>query len=290
MALIQISVVLADKLDTTILGFVLSTAAEPAISVYNVVSKPFAQLRQAGWMLAYMVMPAVASLAAARDERGLERVKYDGTRLHIGVLLPVGLLAWIYADPFLSLWIGERQWSEIHALGYDMATVVYLMRLFLVAAIPLVLSVPVQMSIGLNRIQVIALAALAGSLVNLPVSCYLTVRLGVAGVIWGTVLTTLFSNLLVPGLYVFRTLAIDWRTSLKRTLSAPMAGALALVAVTGALPLFVPVAPGGSATTMRALPLIVHLSAGTLAYIGGYLLVPAGRGDLAELAAKLWRR
>ena len=36
--------------------------------------------------------------------------------------------------------------------------------------------------------------------------------------------------------------------------------------------------------------LIVHLSAGTLAYIGGYLLVPAGRGDLAELASKLrWR-
>ena len=72
------------------------------------------QLRQTGWMLAYMVMPAVASLAAARDERGLERVKYDGTRLHIGVLLPVGLLAWIYAGPFLSLWIGDR-------LGYDAA-------------------------------------------------------------------------------------------------------------------------------------------------------------------------
>ena len=70
-------------------------------SVYNVVSKPFVQLRQTGWMLAYMVMPAVASLAAARDERGLDRVKYDGTRLHIGVLLPVGLLAWLYAGPFL---------------------------------------------------------------------------------------------------------------------------------------------------------------------------------------------
>ena len=43
---------------------------------------------------------------------------------------------------------------------------------------------------------------------NLPISCYLTARLGVAGVIWGTVLTTLFSNLLVPGFYVFRVLEI----------------------------------------------------------------------------------
>ncbi len=112
-ALIQISVVLADKLDTTVLGFVLADGAEAAISVYTFVSKPFLQLRQTGWMLAYMVMPAVASLAAARDERGLERIKYDGPRMHIGVLLPVGLLAWIYAGPFLAMWIGDRQWAAM---------------------------------------------------------------------------------------------------------------------------------------------------------------------------------
>ena len=113
MFLIQLSVVLADKLDTTILGFAL---ADPggAIAVYNVVSKPFLQIRQTGWTLAYMVMPAVASLVAARDERALDRIKYDGTRLHVGVLLPVALLAWVYAGPFLTLWVGDK-------LGYDAA-------------------------------------------------------------------------------------------------------------------------------------------------------------------------
>ena len=135
------------------------------------------------------------------------------------MLLPVGLLAWIYAGPFLSLWIGDVGWATTRRESCT------LMRLFLIAAIPLVLSVPVQMSIGINKIKVIALAALAGSLVNLPISCYLTARLGVAGVIWGTVLTTLFSNLLVPGIYVFRVLEIEPRTYLRRTLGAPMAGA-----------------------------------------------------------------
>ena len=86
MALIQISVIMADKVDTTVLGFLHPDPGQ-ANAVYDVVSKPFLQLRQTGWMLAYMVMPAVASLAAARDLRGLERVKYDGTRLHIGALL-----------------------------------------------------------------------------------------------------------------------------------------------------------------------------------------------------------
>jgi O-antigen/teichoic acid export membrane protein len=282
-ALIQISVVLADKVDTTILGFMLPKPAGPPIAVYDVVSKPFLQLRQTGWMLAYMVMPAVASLAAARDEGGLERVKYDGTRMHIGLLLPVGILGWIYAAPFLSLCFGDR-------LGYDAGNVAPLMRLFLIAAIPLVLSVPVQMSIGLNKIKVIALAALVGSLVNLPISCYLTARLGVAGVIWGTVLTTLFSNLLVPGIYVFRELKIDLRTYLRRTLSAPIVGAASLVAVTWLLRSLRPVPDYGSAAGARTMLLILHLAAGTLAYIAGYLLVPAGRGDMAELAAKLRRR
>src|SRR5262249_42066322 len=121
-------------------------------------------------------------------------------------------------------------------------------------------------------------------------SCYLTARLGVEGVIWGTVSTTLFSNLLVPGIYVFRTLGIDPRTYLVRTLSAPIAGAVALIVATSVLRLLVPVTGVGPTRWMRALPLIVHLGIGTLAYIAGYLLVPAGRGDLAELTAKLRRR
>ncbi len=282
MALIQISVVLGDKVDTTILGFMHPRPGE-ANAVYDVVSKPFLQLRQTGWMLAYMVMPAVASLAAARDLRGLERVKYDGTRLHIGALLPVGLLGWIYAGPFLSLWVGNR-------LGYDAAREGYLMQLFLTAAVPLILSVPVQMAIGINKIEVIALAALGGSLINLPISCYLTSRIGVAGVIWGTVLTTFFSNLLVPGLYVFRVLKIDLRTYLRRTLSPPLTGAAALILATWLMRQFVPVTWPGTTVWIRAFPLLIHLTIGTIAYASGYLLIPSGQNDLTELWSKLRRR
>jgi O-antigen/teichoic acid export membrane protein len=281
-ALIQISVVLADKMDNLILGFILSNPG-PEIAAYNIFSKPFLQLRQTGWMLAYMVMPAVASLAAAQDRKGLERVKYDGTRLHIGILLPVGLLAWIYAGPFLTLWVGNR-------LGYDGAKLAPLMRLFLVAALPLVLSVLVQMSIGINRVKVIALAALAGAVINMPVSCFLTSKLGVAGVVWGTVLTTLFSNLLVPGIYVFRVLEIDLRTYFRRTLSAPLAGALALIAATGLLGYWLPVTGHGKTVWSSVSLLLLHLAVGSAAYAGGYLTIRTGRNDLAELAGKLRRR
>ena len=288
MFLIQLSVVLADKVDTTILGFALDD--EAANAVYMFVSKPFVQIRQTGWTLAYLVMPAVASLVAARDLRGLDRVKYDGPRLHIGVLMPISLLAWVYAVPFLRLWVGDR-------LDYDADELAPLLRLFLVATLPLALAVPAQMAIGMNRIKVIALAALVGSLVNLPISYYLTRRLGadgvipgVSGVIWGTVLTTLFSNLLVPGVYVFRVLEVRLRTFLSRTLSAPLAGAAALVATTWALGKVLPSDPLGATPSARSILLLVHLAIGSLAYVAGYLAVPTGRGDLAALVGWLRRR
>jgi hypothetical protein len=280
MFLIQLSVVLADKIDATILGFVLP---DPGLanSIYGFVSKPFVQIRQTGWMLASMVMPAVASLAAARDTLGLEKMKYDGPRLHIGVILPVALLAWIYAAPFLSLWVGDR-------LGYDAGLEAPRMRLFLVATIPLMIAVHVQMAIGMNHIAVIAYAALGGSVVNLAISYLLTRQLqSVDGVILGTVLTTLFSNFLIPGIYVFRVLKVRLRTYVVRTLSAPAAGALALVAVTWVCRTLAPIELRGETVVARSVPLLAHLSAGCVAYLLGYLCVPAGFGDFSTLVRKL---
>ena len=276
MFLIQLSVVLADRIDTMILGYVLETPG-PAVAVYQAVGKPFLQLRQTGWMLAYFVMPAVASLAAVRDEASLERIKYDGTRLLVGVVLPVGLLAAIYAHPFLELWVAK------FAGDYR------LMQLFLVAALPLVLSVLVQMAIGIGAIRVVALAALAGALVNLPLSYYLTLKLGVSGVIWGTVLTTLASNLIVPGIHVFRVLGVRVGTFVRRSLGAPMAGSIALVAASLAMRSVLSPEPGAGSIVGRAGPLCLHLAVSSVAYLLGYLAVPSGRGDLATLSARLRR-
>ena len=280
MFLIQLSVVLADKIDTTILGYALQDPG-PATAVYRVVSTPFLQIRQTAWSLTYFIMPAVASLIAARDDAGLERVKYDGPRLHIGVLAPLVLLAFLFAKPFLALCIGN-------GLG-DLDPVVRLWRLFLVATIPLVISVFVQMSIGFGKIRVIALAALAGSLVNLPISYFLTLRLGVEGVIWGTVLTTLFSNLIAPGIYVFRELRVSVPTLLTRSLASPAAGALALIVATWLARLAIPPVPVRGGFTLRAAVLIAHLSFGVITYTLGYLAVPAGRGDLALLKQRFLR-
>ncbi|MEO6807773.1 MAG: polysaccharide biosynthesis C-terminal domain-containing protein, partial [Isosphaeraceae bacterium] len=270
--LIQLSVVLADKLDTTVLGYALPKGGDTALTIYQNVSKPFLQIRQTGWMLSFLVMPAVASLAAAHDERGLERIKYDGSRMLIGLLLPITLLAWIYARPFLAVWIDPA-----------MAANYRLLRLFLIATMPLVLSVLVQMAIGMGKVEVIALAALAGAVVNLPLSYVLTLKHGVAGVIWGTVLTTLVSNLLVPGLYCMRALDVRLSTFLKRALGAPMMGAVVLLLATWAFHLVISPELHEGSRLVRLPPFLAHLSVGVLAYLIGYSLVPVGRADLADV-------
>lgn len=273
--LIQLSVVLADKLDTTVLGFAL-TDPGPANSIYQVVSKPFMQIRQTGWTLAYLVMPAAASMAASKDMASLDKVKYDGVRLHFGLIVPVALMACLYARPFLFLWVGPAK-----------AQYAPLMQLFLVACAPLVLSVPVQVATGLGHVRVIALAAIGGSIINLPLSYYLTTRIGVAGVIWGTVLTTLFSNLLIPMVYVFRKLNVRLAEFFRRSLFPIVAGACLSTTVTILLRVILNPEPPGATWSMRLALLIFHLVAGTLSYTLGYLSCEASRQERAWLYRKI---
>ena len=131
MFLIQLSVVLATSVDTAILGFALPRPGGGDGGIQRrqqaVHAGPPDRL-DAG-------VPGDAGRRepgrGARPE-GLERVKYDGPRLHIGMILPVGLLAWIYAAPFLQLWVGA-------AFGPGkIPELAGLLRLFLIAAIPLV--------------------------------------------------------------------------------------------------------------------------------------------------------
>ncbi len=287
MALLQWSVVLADKVDTTILGFALDKDdPTPWITVYQNVSKPFFTIRQAGWTLAYLVMPAVVSLAVGGDNRGLERIKYDGTRFLVALLIPPTLLAGIYAAPFLHLWVGER-----------FVPYAWMLQLFLVATLPLLLSVITQMAIGVGYIKVIALVSLAGSLVNLPLSYVLTRRIGVSGVIWGTVLTTLITNLLIPMILLFPRLDIRYKTFLKRTLSAPALGGLVLILacwgfrlVLSPDPVESPDLTESASVLGRIWPFLANLTVGCLAYLAGYACLATGRGDLAALIRKLLRR
>ena len=128
------------------------------------------------------------------------------------------------------------------------------------------------MALGIGKVHPIAVSALAGALVNLPISWFLTRRIGVAGVIWGTVLTTLISNGLVPGIYLFRRpggrrpdLPLPdpqrpGRPGPPRCSSPPGPSARSM-----------PADPTPDPGWTRFLPFFVHLAVGGIAYLGGYI-------------------
>lgn len=275
--LIQLSVVIADKLDTTVLGFAMDDPG-PANSIYLVVSKPFMQLRQTGWTLAYFVMPAAATLVAAKDLANLDRIKYDGVRFHFSLLFPVGVAAWLYAAPFLEVWVGPEK-----------AVYAPLMRLFLIACLPLVLSVPVQIATGLGNVRPIALAAIGGAIDNLPLSYFLTLRMGVAGVIWGTVLTSLFSNLLIPGIYAFRVLEIQLGGFIRRSLAPALLGGIGLCLASLAMSQIWDLSEQGLSRSAKTGLLMAHLGVCMACYVAGYVILSSGRADASWLLRRLGR-
>jgi O-antigen/teichoic acid export membrane protein len=160
----------------------------------------------------------------------------------------------------------------------------------LVAALPLVLSVLVQASIGIGHVWPIAIAAFAGSLVNLPLSFVLTRYLGVSGVIWGTVLTTLVSNGLAPGIYVFRRLELRPAQFLSRSLAAPLVASAALIAAALFARSRFSADPVGPSLLERFGPLAIHVGICCLIYLLAYAATSVGRRDVAALLARLGPR
>jgi len=202
--------------------------------VYGLVSKAFVNVRQTGWMLAYMVMPAVASLAAARDERGLDRVKYDGTRMHIAAILPIGLLALSTPAILVSLdsleRMGRHAKARVRPVGRDPADAVIPDRHDSAGALR------ARANVNRDQQDQSHCRGGAGRLCCQPSDQLLPdLPAGRGRSDLGTVLTTLISNLLIPGIYVFRVLQIDLRAYMTRTLRAPMAAAATLLVTTAAL-------------------------------------------------------
>ena len=110
--------------------------------------------------------------------------------------------------------------------------------------------------------------------------------------IWGTVLTTLISNLLIPGVYLFRLLEIRLSTFVTRTLGPPLAGAALLVPVSWICSTIAPPGPSGTTLISRssALVLVLNLSLSVVAYIFGYLAVARGRADLVAFVRQFRQR
>ena len=161
------------QMDRLVIGIALGTAA---VAFYDVAFKIHVTAAAVLGVVPSAVMPAAAYLAAAGDRERLRELFLRGTRYAVALGVPLSVAAILYARPLLSTWVGAEYESLTGAT-----------RLFLVyPAIAVTVVVGQAMLTGLSRMREMLRLQVGALAVNLAVSVLLVSRVGIIGVIWGT--------------------------------------------------------------------------------------------------------
>jgi O-antigen/teichoic acid export membrane protein len=161
-------------MDRTVIGIMLAASA---VASYEVAWKIHSLAAIVLGIAPSAVMPAAAYLHASSDKVRLRELYLRGTRYAVGLCLPLCVAGMVYAGCIIRTWVGA-QYLDVTSSA----------RLFLVyPALAIALVVGQGMLIGLDRMRrMLAFHAIAVAL-NLAISISLVNWLGIAGVIWGTI-------------------------------------------------------------------------------------------------------
>ncbi len=145
------------------------------------------------------ITPAASALDARYDQSELRNLVLHGSRFASLVTLPVVLTFMLRGTSFISLWMGPR-YAPLSG------KVLFVLALGSLVGSP---NYPTgALMLGISKHKPLVAALLAEGACNLALSIVLLRSMGILGVAWGTVIPTLFVNLLFWPLYVHRTLGI----------------------------------------------------------------------------------
>jgi len=174
MLAIRVLAVVYGQMDRIIIGIALGAAA---VASYEVVYKLHSTAAITLGIAPSAILPAAAFIGAGRQTDRLRQLFLRGTKYAIAGGLPVAVAGILYARPIIVTWVGH---SYAHLAGAA--------RLFLVyPALAIVLVIGQAMLMGLGRMRRFLLYEACSVTLNLVLSIVLVGRLGITGVIWGTI-------------------------------------------------------------------------------------------------------
>lgn len=208
---LRVTSIVYRQMDRAIIGVMLGAVA---VARYEVVYKIHATAALMLSIAPSAVMPAAAFLGATSDDEQLKALYLRGTRYAVALCTPVSLAALLYAGPLIRTWVGDEY---VDLTG---ATRLFLLYPVLVA----VHVVGVTMLVGLGRMREMLYLSPAAVLFNLVLSLVLVPRLGLIGVVWGTLAG--YVVLWVPYLrLMLRSFHLAFREWLRLTLLPNLPGA-----------------------------------------------------------------
>lgn len=264
--LIQVSLLLATRVDTLVINAFLPLAA---VALYTVAIRVAEKASVLCRQLANALAPMIAELKGAGEERNVRAVFLKGSMLGVACAAPllVGLF-WL-ADETLAVWMGE----EFRSAALPC-------RLLLAAAMVSVVHGNTENVLSMTGHQkYLALASLGGQVLNLLLTLALVRPLGIAGV----ALATLVAQCAVQFLFIQRrageVYGVTRSQFYRGTLSPSIPGSVACVGA---------IAAGSVALPPTSLPAIAGLLAwGGLCFGAAFWFAGLSRDDRAYFAGRL---
>jgi O-antigen/teichoic acid export membrane protein len=248
---LRIVSVIYRQMDRVIIALVLGVAL---VTRYEIANKIQAAVGVVLAISSSALLPAAAFIRA--DTARLRELFLRGTCYTVAITVPVTLAAIFFAEPLVTGWVGP-EWQS--AVGIT--------RLFLVwMALSAFTTVGWSIFVALGRLRPIVLLNVAWVALNLGLSLWLVYPLGVAGVIWGTLISAAVLNAAYVVLFL-KELGIGVGEWVRRIVAPNVPGVCVEVAVGLAL-LWWTDLPRGLLEALAAGAVCTGISLATFMYVG----------------------
>ena len=179
-----------------------------AVGHYALAAGIWHQLSRMFTPIGQVLYPVAAEMHVRDESQSLARLYEDGSRLLMMIVIPVTLIAAIWADDFFRLWVGEE-----FVAGSQFVSVATLLQILLVSTvIGYASNIAGQILIGAGFVRSFAIAQTVGALVAIIITVAFIGRFGLLAVVVGPVFGTILSDIFLVQIAVRRRLKLSpWR-------------------------------------------------------------------------------
>jgi O-antigen/teichoic acid export membrane protein len=187
-----------------------------AVAFYAIGANSTEYLRNILSSISVTFLPAASNLDAPEHQQQLQRLLVQGTRVVLLVALPIEIALYFRGVTFIRLWMGP----EYGAASGQILRILLLAWFFIGANM-----CSGNIAFGLAKHRAIAAWAAIEAVANLSLSIVLVRRMGIIGVAWGTVIPSLFINVILWPNYITRVVKMPlgpylWHAWLQSALAA----------------------------------------------------------------------
>ena len=186
---LQISIAVAFTSDTLVVAQILGSTA---VAEYGVTSRLFMIPAAIAAMILAPLWPAYGEAIARGDMRWTRATLVRSVRGGLLTTVPAAVILVLLGLPIIAFWVGPSVTPPFPLL---LGFAIWVVLSTLGSSVAMLLN-------GAHEIRIQAAAAAVMAVVNLALSIWLTSRIGVAGVIWGTVIAYSVFVLAPMALYV----------------------------------------------------------------------------------------